>query len=116
MDTKTTHPAAECEPCARAARCAEATITSSTEGGTACKATAGTKHVALVVVEPLTARTAEAAGRAAFARGAGRFPVADVAIEHAIVGLPVGGGAVPLMRAWARGWDAANLAAPVDLG
>jgi len=49
-------------------------------------------------------------GRQAHAAGLRRLPTTDPAVFDAIMGLPVGGGAVPIMSAWTAGWDAANLA------
>lgn len=57
----------------------------------------------------------EQLGREAFASGMACTPTADPAVSDAIAGLPVGGGAVKIMRAWMRGWTAANLAAPIEL-
>lgn len=54
------------------------------------------------------------AGRQAFARGEPKAPAANPAVREAITGLPVGGGAYEIMKAFSDGWDEANLAAPVD--
>lgn len=57
--------------------------------------------------------TAREIGRKAFAAGARCIPSADPAIMAAIADLPVGGGAVEIMKAWQAGWTDGNLAAPV---
>lgn len=55
-------------------------------------------------------------GREAFEAGLPRIPGADPRVTDVITGLPVGAGGAMIMRDWTRGWDAANLAAPVDDG
>jgi hypothetical protein len=57
----------------------------------------------------------ETLGRQAFEAGAPNFPTLNAEVYAAIVDLPVGGGAAPIMGAFSQGWHAANLAAPVDL-
>lgn len=49
-------------------------------------------------------------GREAHAMGLPRIPAADPAVAVTIADLAVGEGAADIMRAWGKGWDAANLA------
>lgn len=60
------------------------------------------------------ARRFQALGRQAFTDGL-TFPLQDPEVLAAIDGMPVGTGAADIMRAWSRGWTAANLAAPIAL-
>lgn len=55
----------------------------------------------------------EAVGRQAFHDGQHRAPALNETVLAHIAGLPVGGGAADIMRAFTRGWDAKNFAAPV---
>jgi hypothetical protein len=55
---------------------------------------------------------AEALGRAAFEADKKRIPAQDPAVLPLLAGLQVGEG-LPILNAWLRGWDRANLAAPV---
>ena len=59
-----------------------------------------------------TTEAAEAEGRAAFARGDRRVCPIAPAPDRAV---GADDGWAEQARAWYRGWDAANLAAPVDL-
>ena len=52
-------------------------------------------------------------GRQAFRNGETRAPAVNPAVQEAIANLPVGQGAGEIMREFTRGWDEANLAAPV---
>jgi hypothetical protein len=52
---------------------------------------------------------AEQAGRAAFAAGIIRAPALDAAVAKLLAGR-TGGEQVPVLLAWLRGWDRANLA------
>lgn len=56
----------------------------------------------------------QAVGREAYAAGLSCVPWLDPAIRQGLAGLPVGSGAVAILRAWQAGWTAANLAAPVE--
>jgi hypothetical protein len=56
---------------------------------------------------------AETVGRQAYAAGLMRAPSLDEAARGMVADLPVGGGAAGIFAAWTRGWDAANLAAPI---
>lgn len=58
----------------------------------------------------MTTKQAEALGRAAFAEGRGNFPFADPQIAAATATARVGE-KTDLLRAFNRGWTAANLAA-----
>lgn len=50
---------------------------------------------------------AEAAGRAAYVEGRPAAPAADATVCELIAGMPVGAGALDIMRAFTRGRDAA---------
>jgi hypothetical protein len=54
-------------------------------------------------------------GRRAFHAGEMAAPALNRQVMDAIAGMPVGGGAADIMRAFSAGWDEANMAAPVDL-
>jgi hypothetical protein len=58
--------------------------------------------------------TAKALGRSAFHAGEHSAPALNPDIMAAIAGLPVGGGAANIMRAFSAGWMEANLQAPVE--
>lgn len=49
-------------------------------------------------------------GRQAYAAGQSCIPAFSPEVIEAIEGLPVGHGAYEIMKAWATGWTAANLA------
>jgi hypothetical protein len=51
---------------------------------------------------------AEALGKAAFARGADATPAHDKELMKLLKGMPVSGGGVDIISAWARGWHTAN--------
>lgn len=54
-------------------------------------------------------------GRTAFANGEHRAPALNGQVRRALEGMPVGTkAAVDIMLAFGRGWDAANLEAPVE--
>lgn len=53
-------------------------------------------------------------GEKAFGNGLKRIPVMDKVLKRMLVGRKIGGGSAELMKAWLRGWDKANLAAPVE--
>lgn len=55
----------------------------------------------------------EAVGRQAFENGEHSAPALNATVMAHMAGMPVGTGAIEIMRAFTRGWDAANLAAPV---
>ena len=55
-------------------------------------------------------RKYETAGRNAYAAGLPSFPMSDPIVYAAIKDLAVGAGAMQIMKAWGRGWTAANLA------
>lgn len=60
----------------------------------------------------LTIDGARAAGRAAFEAGAPRIPALVPGLTEAVCN---GAGTVcELLDAWLRGWDLANLAAPIE--
>lgn len=77
---------------------------------------ANSKRSAVVLVMPTNTKerreTLEAAGRAAYAAGRMRAPGLDPALRGLLQGVP-GSAQTPLLAAWLRGWDAANLAAPL---
>lgn len=64
--------------------------------------------------ENIGAAQAEKIGRAAFAAGKKRVPMHDADIMKHLKGLPIGGGSSAILGAWLKGWDKANLAAPVE--
>lgn len=60
-----------------------------------------------------TAAEAERLGRAAFECDAPCNPFAEPAFEAMLVANPEVGANLPTLKAWSRGWQAANLAAPM---
>lgn len=58
---------------------------------------------------------ARALGAAAFAAGKTRTPALDASWQYLIKGQPVGGQTLGILDGWLGGWDAANLAAPVEV-
>lgn len=60
------------------------------------------------------AEVAETIGRRAYRAGASRVPARDEEFGALVGDLPVGGGAAEIGRAFLRGWDAENFAAPVE--
>lgn len=61
-----------------------------------------------MTIEQRTIAAADA-GKAAFHRGALRVPALDAAIKP----LLVGNECLPVLTAWLKAWDTANLAAPI---
>lgn len=57
----------------------------------------------------------ERIGAEAFANGEMGAPALNAEVQAALAGVPVGGGGYEIMAAFSRGWNAANMAAPVDL-
>lgn len=54
-------------------------------------------------------------GKAAFEAGKARVPAHDAAVLELLKGKPVGDkDTLPILKAWLRAWDKANLAAPVE--
>jgi hypothetical protein len=56
----------------------------------------------------------EQVGRVAYLNGEASAPALNIHVQAAIAGLSVGGGAADIMRAFAKGWTAENLAAGVS--
>lgn len=55
----------------------------------------------------------EALGRQAFHNGEHGAPALNATVMAHLAGWPVGSGEIDIMRAFSRGWDAANIAEPV---